>query len=230
MLLSPGVPVHRKGRCQESDIPAGFARFRGLQFLRNPGRHCVRWPFEQTRLAMDRRIARTQNALVDALQHAMNDRPWADISVQQLCNSADISRSTFYAHFEGKQELLDLCFERLASELTIRTARRGLDEFGNLSYLPNLLTHIKTHCELFRLNATSAAGQQIFSRFKALVVRLGDREFAECRMLSVSVDQRIFIHGGIFAMLEAWNANNCRDSEKTLLRRIDKLVANNLDG
>jgi hypothetical protein len=33
MWFIPGVPVHRKGRCQESDITAGFARFCGLLFL-----------------------------------------------------------------------------------------------------------------------------------------------------------------------------------------------------
>ena len=178
---------------------------------------------------MDRRIARTRNALVDALQQAMNERPWADISVQQLCEQADVSRSTFYAHFDGKHELLEQCFERLANELTGPVVNRGLDEFGTLSYLPSLLAHIKVHCELFRLNANSAAGQQIFSRFKALVVQLGEQEFADCRSLTVGTDQRVFVHGGIFAMLEAWNENGCRDTEKQLLKRIDTLVRSNLE-
>lgn len=52
---------------------------------------------------MDRRIRKTQTALVDAVRALLQTYVWDDISVQLICDTADISRSTFYSHFADKE-------------------------------------------------------------------------------------------------------------------------------
>ena len=37
----------------------------------------------------------------------MQDHDWNDINIQMICDRADVARSTFYAHFPTKQDLLD---------------------------------------------------------------------------------------------------------------------------
>ena len=51
------------------------------------------------------RILETGQALLDG-------RRFADVSINEICNTADVSLSSFYARFESKQRLLAVLHER----------------------------------------------------------------------------------------------------------------------
>ena len=53
----------------------------------------------------DRRINRTQKLLNDALHHLMGQKRYDDITVQDIIDRADVGRSTFYAHYQDKEDL-----------------------------------------------------------------------------------------------------------------------------
>lgn len=57
-------------------------------------------------MAQDRRIRYTKALLRDALLEMMKDRPIHRISVKELCERADVNRSTFYTHFGSPEDLL----------------------------------------------------------------------------------------------------------------------------
>jgi AcrR family transcriptional regulator len=54
----------------------------------------------------DPRIAKTKAQLLEALMELAALRPWSEIGVAEICRKASIHRSTFYAHFEDKEDLL----------------------------------------------------------------------------------------------------------------------------
>ena len=56
--------------------------------------------------AQDRRIVRTEQALRTALIALTEERGLEGFTVNDLCERADINRSTFYNHFHDKDELL----------------------------------------------------------------------------------------------------------------------------
>jgi AcrR family transcriptional regulator len=53
----------------------------------------------------DRRVRRTRDALGDALLALVQEKPFDDITVQEVLDRADIGRSTFYAHYRDKDDL-----------------------------------------------------------------------------------------------------------------------------
>jgi AcrR family transcriptional regulator len=53
----------------------------------------------------DARAVRTRDALASALISLMDGRDYDDISVQHICDRAQVGRSTFYAHFQDKDEM-----------------------------------------------------------------------------------------------------------------------------
>jgi hypothetical protein len=55
---------------------------------------------------VDRRIRRSQKSLHEALLSLVLEKNYDSITVQEILDRADVGRSTFYAHFEGKDELL----------------------------------------------------------------------------------------------------------------------------
>ncbi len=53
----------------------------------------------------DARAVRTRSAVAGALYALMRERGYDAISVQDICERADIGRSTFYAHFQDKDDI-----------------------------------------------------------------------------------------------------------------------------
>jgi AcrR family transcriptional regulator len=64
----------------------------------------------------DRRVQRTRRLLHKALSLIL-EKKYESITVQELLDRADVGRSTFYMHFQDKDELLLSGFQYLQSFL-----------------------------------------------------------------------------------------------------------------
>lgn len=78
---------------------------------------------------LDLRQRKTRRQLMEALARLLEERPFADISVVDLCQQAMVHRTTFYSHFNDKQELLLYLMEQLEQEC-VETClpREGADD------------------------------------------------------------------------------------------------------
>lgn len=61
---------------------------------------------------MDRRILKTRRAIMQAFYRLLDQKKYENITIQDIIDEADIGRSTFYSHFETKDELIhSMCRE-----------------------------------------------------------------------------------------------------------------------
>lgn len=117
-------------------------------------------------MTSDRRIRKTEQALQYAFIHLVLEKDFSQITVKELCERADINKSTFYLHYRDlydlasriKQQLLDdvyhiieeydvLCFASRSSEIWTRILH--LFQENDCLYLAYL-----TSSSLFFLNPT----------------------------------------------------------------------------
>ncbi len=75
----------------------------------------------------DRRVRRTKQRLDDALVSLIIEKGYDKITVQDLIDRADIGRSTFYAHYETKDDLLIRSVDQLAAEMELEMAQQPSD-------------------------------------------------------------------------------------------------------
>jgi AcrR family transcriptional regulator len=66
---------------------------------------------------IDRRVRRTRELLRNALTSLILEEGYERVTVQDICDRADVGRSTFYAHFQDKEELLLSGFDGLQEDL-----------------------------------------------------------------------------------------------------------------
>ena len=61
---------------------------------------------------MDRRQKKTRQAIFNAFTDLLETKPYSTVTVSEIIAAADVGRSTFYSHFETKDDLLRaLCAE-----------------------------------------------------------------------------------------------------------------------
>lgn len=100
----------------------------------------------------DRRARRSRHQLRLALLELLRKRPYDAITVQEIVDTADVGRSTFYAHFTDKDDLLVDNVRHLVGDLIGVDAGRGL----LFPTLP-LLHHVADQDDLYRRLARGRA-------------------------------------------------------------------------
>ena len=65
---------------------------------------------------LDRRKARTRAALVAAGRELLTSRDPAEVSIQEITDTADVGFGSFYNHFESKADLFDAAMEEVLEE------------------------------------------------------------------------------------------------------------------
>jgi AcrR family transcriptional regulator len=65
----------------------------------------------------DRRFARTQDDLLNAFRDLLLSRGYDDVTVSDIVERANVGRSTFYEHFEGKSDIFRRSLRRIVPEL-----------------------------------------------------------------------------------------------------------------
>src|SRR5215207_10196482 len=83
----------------------------------------------------DRRVRRTQELLRGALMALIMEKGYDRITVQDILDEADVGRSTFYAHYRDKEDLLLSGFDDIRTALAEEAHPSGAQAGGKADFL-----------------------------------------------------------------------------------------------
>jgi AcrR family transcriptional regulator len=98
---------------------------------------------------VDRQSQRTRHALIDAFLSLLTEKHYDAISIKEIVDRANVGRSTFYSHYESKDDLLKDGFERILDILLLNVTINEVDQKLYLDTSP-LFRHARGHYELYR--------------------------------------------------------------------------------
>lgn len=84
---------------------------------------------------MDRRIKKTHNAIIGATVSLLSEKQLKDISIKEICNKADVSRSTFYLHYRDAADVLEQLYNNISISVTRILDNVNFNEFIDSPYL-----------------------------------------------------------------------------------------------
>lgn len=137
---------------------------------------------------MDRRQKKTREAIFRAFTELLKHEAYAKISVQEIIDLADIGRTTFYAHFETKDDLLrSLCseiFEHVFSEDLGKEKNHDFSESHDTkAKITHILYHLQDHMDYLPGILSGESGEIFMSYFKIYLKELyiPERTFFQVR-------------------------------------------------
>ena len=170
---------------------------------------------------IDRRIVKTKLALRDAMLTLMASKGWDELSIQSICDQANIGRSTFYLHYQGKDDLLSESLNDLRDYLVSQPPGSGGIGFGTLG---GLLDHMAEQRDVFRAVIGRRSGRGVTTRFKEMVRQLVEIELKR-RAHPAGKSQWLacYLAGGIVEAMSWWVDAAKPPAIREMERRLEQL-------
>lgn len=97
---------------------------------------------------MDKREQKSREAIYEALRIKLAEKPYERITVEDLLTVSKVSRSTFYAHFSSKDDVLDSVIDAIFEHVFAPTQHKEHNhDFSDapLFDYAHLITHVFYH-------------------------------------------------------------------------------------
>ncbi|MEP6563985.1 MAG: TetR/AcrR family transcriptional regulator [Mesorhizobium sp.] len=164
-----------------------------------------------TKTSIDRRVARTRAALHQTLMSLILKQGYEAITIRDICDAANVGRSTFYSHYTSKDDLMRSGIENLRQVLLDRQrdalATPGDLRHRSLGFSLTLFEHARDHIDLHRgLVGGGTVALGIIRQILADVVRdeiaaTGDKKSADAMPRELVVQ---YVVGAYMAVLTWW--------------------------
>lgn len=131
----------------------------------------------------DRRVGRTRRRLKEALLELIRERRYDAITIEDITARADVGRSTFYSHFDSKEDLLFAGFDHWLLSLA-ESVPPGQDiahpDGGRVQFQFSLpfLQHVRSQKRFFEAIIVGTSDVRIRRKTTALLVQTVQHEMA----------------------------------------------------
>jgi AcrR family transcriptional regulator len=126
---------------------------------------------------IDRRVQKTRKLLLDSLINLILEKGYEEVSIQEIIDRANVGRSTFYAHFENKEQLLFSGHDQLTQSL-LQKKHKVADNSVHPSASPGeksdffkeLYQHAADNHTLAKAMLGKGGGNLIIEKVKAILI------------------------------------------------------------
>ncbi|AQQ52290.1 TetR/AcrR family transcriptional regulator [Planococcus lenghuensis] len=179
---------------------------------------------------MDRRKKYTRMRLRDSLIELLKDKEITAITIKELCEQADINRSTFYAHYRDQLDLLETIEEEIIEDMAAYMAQYEERQEDDQQMIEKLMAYFASKKEVCRilLNDKKDTG------FQKKVMTFAHQTFMKNWTPGSELDEDLyeyvstFIISGSIHVIKRWLNNDMDKSPKEMAEIINRLVKEGL--
>jgi AcrR family transcriptional regulator len=161
---------------------------------------------------IDRRVARSREMLHRALLSLILKKGYDTITVEDICETANVGRSTFYAHFTSKDDLKRSGLEHLRKQLLDlqQGAAASPDKVGgSLGFSVTMFEHARDHIHLYQALIGTQGGAVALGTIRQVLCDCVRRELAAigAKNAKDGIPSELIVEyvvGGYMAMLTSW--------------------------
>ncbi|HHV12605.1 MAG TPA: TetR family transcriptional regulator [Clostridiales bacterium] len=174
----------------------------------------------------DRRVRYTKQLIKDMFLELLLEKPSHKITVKELCERADINRTTFYSHYEGIYSLAEELEMESIAEIKQRLLQYSIDGNNNTTlYFVKILqeNHPYSNKYIF-CNDNSKYFTRLFSECKDLI--LSHWITRQSKMTPAQQEWLYtFLASGCTGVLRTWVMGGMKESAEEVADFINQLIA-----
>lgn len=160
---------------------------------------------------MDYRTRKTYDSLTNAFLQLLEKHRFEEITVRQLCETANIRRATFYTHFADKYEFLSFFIGEMRDEFAGHTSKIDYEEYNKEEKYYDVIFHelilfFEAHPQLVR----NLQNSQMLSTMKEIFAEEVKGSVYHCLKKKTQDDEitlqmkASFYAGGILELIMLW--------------------------
>ena len=176
-------------------------------------------------MSTDRRIRYTKMVLRQALLEILQEKSIDQVTVKEICERADVNRSTFYVHYGSPQGLLDDIQQQMYEKIN----KRKKDFTNRKAYMADMCEILYDNRELLRLLLKSGKVEIMFMITD--IWKDDFRKYADIDSETADIDSAfLFITCGAMAVVISWILGNISMSREKVVNEVYSLTMNVLRG
>lgn len=193
--------------------PARYVQEQGIVTAKKTGNKTAMSPPK-----IDRRILRTRDTLGDTLIALMHEKPFDEITVQDVLDRAGVGRSTFYAHYRDKDDLFLSDVEDFL-ELLSTALKRHCANPKRLLPVQEFFTHVREVREFYSALVRSGKVHDVQALARGFFARSIEERLQSAR---VKIDplrrsaQAYALVGTLFSLLDWWINKDMKPDPKEM--------------
>lgn len=183
----------------------------------------------------DLRIIKTKRALFDALINLMKNKSFEEIKVSDICTEALVNRSTFYAHYNDKYELLMDYINTLKTSLIDALSKNSNIHNTKAYYMELikiLLDHIDERKDIYYSILINNRNSIVLDILLDVVSKDLKTHIQEENVKIGSIPSDVisrFYLGAVVSIGLEWLNNSTKYTKEELLTFIDTLIPNEVE-
>jgi AcrR family transcriptional regulator len=176
----------------------------------------------------DRRVRRTRDRLGDAMMALLVEKPFDEITVQDVLDHAEVSRSTFYAHYRDKNDLFLSDAEEFFEAMATALSRHG-DKSDRVAPVQELFAHIAEVRPFYDALIASGRSQDLLELGQGHFARGIEQRFNEiprARKIAAHIRSAVAhsLAGSLFSLLAWWIRHDMKLSAEEMDKLFHRLV------
>lgn len=179
---------------------------------------------------IDRRVQRTRQALFAALMALLMEKSYADITVADIADRANVGRATFYLHYKDKDDLLASNLEGLFAEVAerIRPLLKQSLIAGDKVQGRILFEEAQQNSDLYRMILSGQGGMVLHARLQSRIAKIIG-EILETMVMGGESPIEIsllanFLTGTMLSLVKWWLDNDMPQSPDYMAAVMQQLV------
>lgn len=162
-------------------------------------------------LSNEMRNSYVLNQITEAMVELLIEKEMSNISISELCDKAQIGRTSFYRNFESKEEIIEFIIERKIDEWD--SSRDKEKEEGISQFFGQLTGHLKENEEFYLLLEKRGLLHLLLN---VLLKKTGPTNEDS----NIWAYTKAFIAYGTFGWLQAWISRGMHESAEEMTQML----------
>lgn len=159
-----------------------------------------------------RRVRMTKMLLKSSLIDIMKTKSIHAISIKEICDGADVNRSTFYRHYDTQYDLYDDIIEDIALDIAEIHNDPEVKDYTTIEFLTKVLEYIDRNRETFLVILSDKGKISLGEAFARFTNRFIDHQ----NMSDIELYVTQFLAAGLTSTMWTWLNDEKRRSPREL--------------